>query len=485
MTTTISRRSSFLNKARITHGDKYDYSRVLYINSYTKVEIVCPVHGAFWQLPQHHSRGSGCPKCATVKNNSKKLLGVESFIKKSRDKHGDKYDYSKVAYTGAFNKVVIVCPIHGEFMQTPSDHGKGHGCPKCGRAASDACKHMTTTEFIQKANAIHGCKYNYSKTQYVDTTTDVVIACPAHGEFLQKPKNHLQGHGCPSCFVEVSHGHEELIDFMSRHVKSMSINNTDVISPLELDIYLPSRRLAIEFNGDYWHSYGRTESHQEKQKHKNKHLRCVDAGIRLMQIFEFEWHEKQDIVKSMLLNAIGKSHRIHARKCDVTYVDAASYRTFVNDNHLYGHKTNPSVMIGLVHDNALVSAISFSKHPKYTWEINRLVSVKNHVIVGGVSKMVKKFIDDYNPESILTYADARYGTGDVYRRLRFELVDHTRPNYKYIKRRSVFSRQQFQKHKLKYKLEDFDPDLTEAENMFNNGYRRMWDAGHYKFVWSK
>ena len=178
----------FINRAREVHGDKYDYSKVKYGDSKTKVCIICPKHGEFWQLPGNHLRGKGCILC------SKPVYNTNSFIEEAKKVHGDKYDYSKAKYTKAIEKVCIICPIHGEFWQTPNSHLRGQGCPKCGGS-----KQLTTKEFIGKAREIHGDKYDYSKVEYVNANTKVCIICPIHGEFWQTPTSHLNSSGCPVC----------------------------------------------------------------------------------------------------------------------------------------------------------------------------------------------------------------------------------------------------------------------------------------------
>ena len=188
-------REEFIEKAKEIHGDKYEYSKVEYKNTTTKVCIICKEdgHGEFYQTPVNHLRGSGCPKCS---GNAK--LTTEEFIKKAREKHGDKYDYSKVEYNGGKNKVCIICKkdCHGEFYQRPTIHLQGYGCSKCSEKAN-----LTTEEFIKKAKEIHGDKYNYSKVNYKNSTTKVCIICKedGHGEFYQTPNCHLSGSGCPKC----------------------------------------------------------------------------------------------------------------------------------------------------------------------------------------------------------------------------------------------------------------------------------------------
>lgn len=185
----------FIERARAVHGDKYDYSKVNYVNSKTKVTIICPKHGEFKQSPYRHAQGDGCPYCAgSVKGTT------ESFIEKARKIHGDKYDYSKVDYKDNRTKVTIICPVHGEFEQEPANHLHNHGCPYCAK------KHKwTTEEFIERARKVHGYKYDYSKSKYVDSSTKICVICPEHGEFWQLPYSHLNGYGCKKCIAEDLH----------------------------------------------------------------------------------------------------------------------------------------------------------------------------------------------------------------------------------------------------------------------------------------
>ena len=185
----------FILKAREVHGWKYDYSKVEYKNNSTKVCIICPVHGEFWQTPQTHLNKSGCPKCKSNKLSNLFSCKKENFIKKAKLVHGDKYDYSKVNYVNNRTKICIICPEHGEFLQTPDKHLQGQGCNKCCRKNSK----YTKEEFIEKAREVHGDKYDYSKVIYKGNKEKVYIICPEHGEFLQTPYMHLQGQGCKYC----------------------------------------------------------------------------------------------------------------------------------------------------------------------------------------------------------------------------------------------------------------------------------------------
>ena len=196
----------FIKKANKKHNGKYDYSKVEYIDSHTKVCIICPEHGEFWQGPANHLSGQNCPKCASIEVHTNQSNKKEGFIQKAKEIHGDKYDYSKVEYINNHTKVCIICPEHGEFWQKPIHHTQGKGCPYCG-----GTKKLTTKEFIKRANEIHKEKYDYSKVEYKTTETKVCIICPEHGEFWQTPHAHLAGQNCPKCCGNIKLSTEEFI----------------------------------------------------------------------------------------------------------------------------------------------------------------------------------------------------------------------------------------------------------------------------------
>lgn len=179
----------FISRSKEIHKNRYDYSKVIWVNQKTDVCIVCPVHGDFWQKPKNHIRGNGCQKCfATPKSSTKE------FIKKAKAIYGEEYDYSKVEYQGNKNKVCIICSKHGEWWMSPNNHLRGHRCPGCYGTPK-----YTNDEFITMAKKIHGNKYDYSKIEYKGNKTNVCIICPKHGEFWQKPQSHLNGNGCSKC----------------------------------------------------------------------------------------------------------------------------------------------------------------------------------------------------------------------------------------------------------------------------------------------
>ena len=189
---------SFIQAAQKIHGEWYDYSQIEYTMNKAHVMIVCPDHGSFSQVAAVHLRGNGCPECGGCKRHD-----TESFIEKAQTVHGDFYDYSLVKYLSSHEDVKIICPKHGEFMQSPTNHLHGKGCYKCGRLAASDAKRSTTEEFIVKAKVIHGDRYGYALVEYVGNAIKVKIICSKHGTFEQTPSEHLVGSGCNKCGIDV------------------------------------------------------------------------------------------------------------------------------------------------------------------------------------------------------------------------------------------------------------------------------------------
>jgi hypothetical protein len=173
----------FISKATIIHNNKYDYSLVEYVNSISKIKIICPEHGVFEQTPNNHLRGRKCPICSHVNASKAKRLHLQEFIDRSAIIHNNKYDYSLVEYINIETKVQIICPKHGVFEQLPGHHLYGSGCRKCTSSVNSKKLALTTQEFIKKSIAVHGDTYRYSNVDYTNTYTNVNIECKMHGMF--------------------------------------------------------------------------------------------------------------------------------------------------------------------------------------------------------------------------------------------------------------------------------------------------------------
>lgn len=242
------RKEIFTNKAKIIHGDKYDYSLVIDSNRKTKIKIICSIHGEFEQSIDNHLMGKGCNKCG-----GSIALDFNRFIEKAKLIHGDKYDYSKVKYINNKVKVAITCPIHGEFEQTPNSHLNGRGCNKCANKQRQNYKKLGVDGFIKKANLIHNNKYEYKINDYLGSDSYLKIICPIHGEFEQRILNHLyQKNGCPKC--KESKGETQIAEWLEanniKYIRQYRFPDCRNIKPLPFDFYLPEINMCIEYQGE-------------------------------------------------------------------------------------------------------------------------------------------------------------------------------------------------------------------------------------------
>lgn len=225
------------------HGNTYDYSLVNYIDNNTKVKIICTLHGIFEQTPNVHLYSKcGCPDCT----NNRKMTN-ETFIKKAKEIHGDRYDYSLVDYVNSLTTVTIICSEHGPFKQSPNNHiSKKHNCPNC-----KISKQLNTKDFIEKSNKIHNNFYDYSLVDYVNCLNKVKIICPIHGEFEQRPYNHTKGIGCPFC--NESKGEKLLVTILNdnniKFIRQYTFKECKNKKKLPFDFYLQELNICIEYDG--------------------------------------------------------------------------------------------------------------------------------------------------------------------------------------------------------------------------------------------
>ena len=188
-----------IERFRKAHGDKYDYSNVVYKGAKRHVTIICPEGHEFEQTPQHHWSGIGCKRCHDINNGLRRRGDTESFIERASQVHGTTFCYDKAEYTRLHNPVIITCAVHGDYEQPPSDHLSGHGCPNCANEGKGSYRKKDTEQFVAEAQAVHGDKYDYDDVEYLGSTEKVCIRCPTHGVFEQVAAMHLFRSGCPDC----------------------------------------------------------------------------------------------------------------------------------------------------------------------------------------------------------------------------------------------------------------------------------------------
>lgn len=296
---------------------------------------------------------------------------------------------------------------------------------------------------------------------------------------------------CTKCYKHSSIFEEEVFNFIQSLVTvDIKRNDKTVLNTLELDIYISDKKIAFECNGLYWH--GEINGGKNKKYHLNKTLECESKGIRLIHIFEDEWLFKKDIVKSRIKNLLNKNeNKIFARKCTIKVINPSESNCFLENNHIQG-KDNSSVKLGLLLNNELVSVMTFgklrtalgNKNKIDTWEMYRFCNKSNTTVIGAASKLLKYFIKTYYPKKIITYSDKRWNSGNLYTTLNFIKISNGVPNYWYYGKGNSYKRHHrfsFAKHTLSKKIKTFDINLTEWENMKNNGYDRIWDCGSDKF----
>ena len=260
-----------------------------------------------------------------------------------------------------------------------------------------------------------------------------------------------------------------------------------IINPFELDIVIPSKNIAIEYCGLYWHS--EISNGKNRQYHLNKLKLAEEKGYRLITIFSDEWNLKNQITKNTLRFILGKEDkRIFAKNTTLKKITFKEVTQFLNDNHLQGKGSPTSINYGLFQGDNLVSCMTFSKPRKLlggvvkdgVWELVRFCSTVN--VVGGASKLFAKFIEENKPEEIVSYCDKRWFTGKIYIDLKFSKANDTQPNYWYTNKIERFSRTKFTKQTL---IKDgFDSNKSEWHIMQERGFDRIWDCGNYKFVWT-
>lgn len=369
-----------LRRFKLKHGDKYDYTNLIYVDIDTPVEIICPKHGMFKQTPYTHTKSKyGCPKCS-IKNyvtldelvvkckdvhgskfnydyeclDTNRTIGVECkkhnvsfnikwFTHIARDfggcnicamearkdslksdiddlkllmleKHKGFYDYSLITnYANQLTKQPIKCPTHGVFYQSIYTHLKGHGCRKCSNDFFSVTRRKLTDDFITECNDTHNYKYLYDKVDYTNTNSKVVIICPTHGDFEQIADKHKSGSGCPKCARGISKSsREKQIELLLDEVGVYYESNIrpSWLDGKELDVFIPSLNLAIEFNGSVYHhsSINTGSSFIDKTMkgnnyHHSKYLYCKNKNVDLIHIFEFEDFESWlDTIRNVVTN---------------------------------------------------------------------------------------------------------------------------------------------------------------------------------------
>ena len=478
-------------------------------NSHVKVKVKCGTcdkiseirYHKFLENKKRHGYYS-CKKCSNLKRektNQKKfgvsnVMALEEFKTKIKETKKEKYgdeNFNNIEQHKATN----LTKYGVEFvLQDPYFHEKGK-ITKKEKYGNENFVNVPQRQKTKRLQYYEDIQTKYPHLEFLGVQDDLyLIKCPQGHIYKTTHKNLYQRitlyntEACTICnpLTPAYSGQEKQIaNFITQeYTGEISFNHKKLIEG-ELNIYLPEKKLAFEFNGLYWHN----ELYKDKNYHLQKTEACLTKGIQLIHIYEDDWQYKQPLVKSFILNKLGQStHKIYARKCHLQEIkDNKVIRNFLDYNHLQGF-VGSKTKLGLFYQGELVSLMTFGQKRKAlgnqtqenTYELLRFCNKINTNVVGGASKLFKYFLLNYNPQEIVTYANRSYSNGQLYEKLGFEYIGKTPPNYFYVIKRQ-------RKHRFNYRKDILvkagaDPNLTEHQIMLERKIYRIYDSGHLKFV---
>ena len=476
------------------YGTKFLYCIDKWETTNTKFKVKCNDCNSVLEKNYNnlYIGGFSCKKCLI---NSRKF-NLETIKENIQKVHGNKYKFISYKNNGSLNnsRIIMECPKHNNW-ETKYERlvREKRGCPYC---AGKKLNHVDINEFIE--NLTNNTKYEFFCKDPEPCGTSIIVGnCKIHGRYEKSYFNMKQSPDCPKCRNNTKE--DWLLNLFKEYNIESIYNSRQIIKPLEIDVFVPKYNFGIEHNGLIWHSFGKYKTdilnnyHKlDRNKHLNKTLEMEKIGYQLFHIREDHLIDemKMDIWKSILLNKCNISHKIHARKLKV--INLENYPEFVNDflktNHLQGY-INSTIKLGLQDpkNGIIYSIMTFGKsrfNKNIEYELLRFCNIKFHTIRGAASKLLKYFERTYKPQSLISYANRDWSQGNLYKQLGFEFIEATNPNYIYTNdNRDIISRLKVQKHKLKEFLgeENFDENLSERDNMINNGYRIYYDTGNLSF----
>jgi len=352
----------------------------------------------------------------------------------------------------------------------PSAIIKRGGCPKCANVIK-----RTSSRYEEEIRN-HGFSLI---DDYNGMHTPVMHKCMiCDYERLIRPNDIINnGVGCIKCNGHISNSEKEIVDYIKSIYSGTIIENTrSIIPPYELDIYIPEHKLAIEFNGLYWHS----ELRKDKNYHYKKWKLCNTIGIQLFQIYEDDWHTKINIWKKKLDYMFNKAnHKVYARKCNIINVSSENKKHFFDMNHLQGNGIS-SINIGLMYDNELVACMGFKSRGNDVYELTRYAT--SCVVIGGFSKLLKSFKLSYSWTKLITFADLTVSDGKLYDDTGWICEKYLKPDYMYILGKNRKHKFNFRHKQLKSILDHYDASLSEHQNLLNHGIYRIYNAGLKRYA---
>lgn len=469
---------------------------------------------------------------------------IEQVLQEFREVHGDRFDYSLVEYKSTMQKVVIVCPDHGAFEQTPLAHLRGQGCPQCGAKRRARSSRKTTKQFIEEAVMVHGKKYDYSLVKYRTNKEKVRILCPRHGEFLQTPADHLSGKGCRLCGIEKSAASRSLGDgwiarMSAAHDGRYRYPDTRVLSHKRIQACCPEHgeftvlpyshavgghpcpkcsnkgaskqeddlaqfisRLGVRIERntravlcgkeiDIWLPdysigveydglYWHSSACVHKTYHRDKWVAAKEAGVRLIMIREDEWRDKRRIVESILINALGLSKNKTGARQCVLKEVSKDEYKQFAEENHLHGWRRASTVLGLYNGNELVACAAFVEKQTGN-ELARFVVKNGWCVAGGLSRLATAF-----GKPFFTYCENRLFDGRGYCAAGFHAVADTKYDLSYVdltkSKKVVLPRHLFTRKRLATRLGV--NGVSEREMAESLGYFQLWYCGHTRFEWA-
>lgn len=427
---------------------------------------------------------------------------IDNSLKRfhERAKRDDIKDYEILEFTGMKKPMKVKHIPTNSIINIKSAQIFANGGYRSFSWDQEKAKYNLQQEFLEKFDALPDSKdyeiQNRGKLFYKNNKTPIKIKHFSCGNIFDSiPGNFLSlNNRCPFCALKGKSNKEiEVLEFIKSIYLDTIIHNYK-LENTEIDIFIPEKKIGFEYNGLYWHS---EHNGKDKYYHLNKTKLMEKHGYRLIHIFEDEWLNKQEIVKSKITHILRKNNdeKIYARKCDIRIITEKEKNSFLEENHIQGSDTS-SIKLGLFLKNQLVSVMTFSKPrsgigkntgKKDTYELVRFASLKDKLIIGAFGKLLKYFLDNYPFERIITYADRRWSVdNNIYEKLKFKCINATLPNYWYADRNLRYHRYGFRKQVLKKKFPDiYDDNLTEFEIMNQTSFYRIWDCGNFVYEFTK
>ena len=506
---------AFIEKVKASHpNENLDFSEVVYVNNRTDVIIIDRdldengnEYGAFKATPNNLFKGQSHPRKRGNKISRSKSLTTEEVVERFKQVHkGEKLDYSKVEYVNMHTPVCIICREldangneYGEFWQPPSSHLKGSTHKQLAIDRNAERNRYDNETFIEKCKAVHkDDDYDYSLVDYKASQIDVSIICnkigsngKPHGVFKMNPDALLQGKGCPKCGKHLSYAELEIYEMLCNKLgeDKVILHDKSLLDGLEVDIYIPSLNVGIEYNGLRWHSewFGG----KGKRYHINKTVLANSKGVGLILIFEDEYVQHKDIIFDKICHSLGiddgSKPKVGGRKCKIKDIDKKTAEAFLNTSHIQGF-ANSTIHIGAYYENILIGVMSFTKNGE-EWNLVRFATDSRYICQGIGGKLFSYFIENYNPTIVKSFADRRWTlnpSDNLYTHLGFELESITEPDYTYYKTGECKRYHKFLFRKqILHKKYGLPLAMTETEMTRELGYDRVWNCGLFKYVWKK